>query len=386
MGLLVALALAAQPPFALTRQQALARVAQSPQLLASARGVDIANAGVRSAGAWPNPSIGVSYGSDDPQLFGTLDQRFPIFGQRGSSIAAANGDVAVAKAELATRALELRVVADRAYTALAAAQQKLELTQQAAQLAKELADKTAAKVDARLAPELDLEQARLAAARAEQDVIDRRADLTAASAQLAAALGLPSDSALRATDALYPVPSPPPTAQLHPELRVAEQQKQAAQLRAERERAAVRPVPELDFEIQDHPTPEQSLGFRGGLTLEVPLFSQNGGNIDAQLAQAQQAEENREAATLRLSAEQRAAQAHWEAARSRAEFTVNHDVPASAHVRDLAQAAYELGRIPFTTFLQAEADMNRARSEAVDATAAAWDARADLAAASGAGP
>jgi hypothetical protein len=157
----------------LTRAQAQeAAQAKSFELLGAEAEVEAARAVARTAGELPNPTLGVSYGPDAPQLFGTIEQRFPIFGQRGSAIRAAEGDLELARAQKQVRAVTVAVAVERAYTALAAAQVQVTLAEEAALIARGLSDANAEKFKAGLASELDAEQSRLALRRAEQDVLD----------------------------------------------------------------------------------------------------------------------------------------------------------------------------------------------------------------------
>jgi cobalt-zinc-cadmium efflux system outer membrane protein len=358
--------------------------------LAPARAdVEVARAGVRSAGALPNPVVGASLGPDEPTLVGSVEQRFPIFGQRARALDAADAEVGVAQASLAARILEVQLEVDRAYTALSAAQARAQLAYEAARIAKELADRTATKVQTQLAPELELEQANLAAGRADQDARDRQADVEAAQFTLAALLGLSPDARLQASDVLTPLPQPPTqtstSTSTPPEVQVALKEREAAERRADHERAAIRPVPDLTLDLERLQDPTR-LGVRGTVALEVPLLSQNQGAVDAEEAKRAQAEARANAATLRLDAARRAAQVKWDAARQRAEFMETRGVPSAVKVRDLARAASELGRIPFTSLLQAEADVTHAQLDAIDAEAGAWDALDDLRQAEGVAP
>ena len=137
---------------------------------------------------------------------------------------------------------------------------------------------------------------------------------------------------------IYPLPQDRPVAPaVHPEVVVAEREQTAALLRARRERAAVRPTPDVTVELEK--PSDASFGVRAGVAVEVPLLSQNGGNVEAQEAEAARAASKVASARARLLADARAADARWAAARSRAEFSATEDVPGATHVRDLASAA-----------------------------------------------
>ncbi|MBS2033122.1 MAG: TolC family protein [Deltaproteobacteria bacterium] len=390
MMLLLSVVLAAETPPGFTRREALDRAAQhGPELIASGKALAVSEAGVRTAAAWPNPTLGVSYGPDEPKLFGTVDQKFPIFGQRGAAIDAARADLDAAKAALAAERLDGLVTVDRAYTALAAAVAQVDVSLDAASLARQLVDKTKGRVDAHQAPELELEEAQLAAKRAEQDAVDRAALVEGARARLAALLGLAIAPGVDPKDALLPMPAlPAPSNEEPPQVRVSEATRVAAERKADRERAAIRPTPEVTVELErlGSDTGPTVFGVRGTVAVDVPAFSQNGGNVAAQVAQADQASARANAARAHFEAERAAALARWRAAVARAQFEVAEDVPVAVRVRDLARAAQEKGKIPLIALIAAETDVSHSRAAAIDAQAAVWDARDDLLAATGGTP
>ena len=391
MMLLLSVVLAAETPPGFTRREALDRAAQhGPELIASGKALAVSEAGVRTAAAWPNPTFGVSYGPDEPKLFGTVDQKFPIFGQRGAAIDAARADVDAAKATLAAERLEAMVAVDCAYTALAAAVAQVDISLDAASLARQLVGKVKPRVDAHQEPELDLQQAQLAARRAEQDAVDRAAVVEGARARLAALLGLAVAPGVDPKDALLPMPAlPAPSNEEPPQVRVSEATRVAAERKADRERAAIRPTPDVNVELErlgtDHGGPTV-FGVRGTVAVDVPVFSQNGGNVAAQVAQADQASARANAARSHFEAERAAALARWRAAVARAQFEAAEDVPVAVRVRDLARGAQAQGQIPLLVLISAETDVSHSRAAAVDAEAAVWDARDDVLAAIGGSP
>jgi outer membrane protein, heavy metal efflux system len=369
----------------LTRAEAVSlALNQGPDLAAARPLVVQSRAGEQVAGQLPNPTLGASLGPDDPTFFVTLDQRLPLFGQRASAIAAAQAEAQVGVAEFDVRALQVRVTAQRVYTALALAEAELQLSRDTAALAKDLAVRIRSKVTNRLAPELDAQQAELNAERAAQEVVDRRAAVVDAQVRLAQVLGLPLDLDVVTREALT-VPEAPlvPDSQ-HPELVAAEREQAAASARVSREEKAVRPVPTVGIQLERLPPPPDgsgrgaSLGVRGSLSFELPVLSQNNGAVARESAGVNLAEANLRRVSSRLQAGRRQAEVRFGAALARAHFSSEALVPGAKKVADLASNAYDLGRAPLVTLLQARADLNRALAAAVESAAQAWDAREDL--------
>jgi cobalt-zinc-cadmium efflux system outer membrane protein len=380
-GALLGLALAAHP---LTRAGALALAdRQAPALVAARRGLPVAAAGADAAGAWPNPTLSVSVGPDDPRVYGAIDQRLPVFGQRAAAVAAAQAEVPVAQAQLDAERLALRVEVERAYAALAVAQAQLGASRDAEQTASDLAARAQRQVELGLAAALDVAQARLVARRAAQAQQDRQAALEAAQLHLEGLLGAPLDEPLEASDPLWPLPEPPPLDALlarlgaHPRVAQAQAERDAAGARAERERADRWPTPDLSLTVLQRDT-SAGFGLRAGLAFDVPLWSRNAGAIAVQTAQAAQAEARGAAARQALAADLCAAQVRWSAARRRAAFFQTEQLPAAQQVFAQATAAYTLGRAPFVAVLQAQAELARTQAEGHDAAGEAWDALASL--------
>lgn len=375
----------------LSRGQAVAlALAQGPDLAEALPLIAQAKAAVRGAGEWPNPNLGFSIGPDDPTIYGTIDQRFPVFGQRGTAVRAAQAEALVSALEYQARVLQVRVGVQRAYTALALAQAELGLAGEAAGLERDVAQRTRAKANDGLAPELDAQLAELAAARAQQTVRDWEARVVQARLALVQLCGLPLATPLATGESLGLPPLPAVTAE-HPKLQAAELDTAAAAARVDRERAAARPTPTLSLQLERLPPPLDrsagaSLGVRGGITVDLPVLSQNGGAVARERAGQTLADAHLRAVRTRLASGRESARARFEAAVARARFNREQAVPAAQHVTDLARSAYDLGRTPLIALLQVLSDLNRSRAASIEAMAEAWDAREDLEEVTGAMP
>ncbi|MFN2549339.1 MAG: TolC family protein [Myxococcales bacterium] len=386
MGALAAIALLAQP---LHLDDAFARArARNPGLLAARESVRAAEAGVEAAGQLPNPTVGVSVGPDEPTVFGTLDLKLPVLGQRGTAIAAAERDVQAAQADAGAREVALRASVRRTYAALSAAQERARLAGEALQLAQDLEQRAIARVQTGLAPQLEAVQAGLARRRAAQERADRAGALSSAREDLGRLLGEADSSALEAADANFPLPAAPALETLlaqsarHPEVQSFLRRQDAALARAQRERAAVRPIPDVSLELEKLQD-RTALGLRAGIAFDLPVLSWNGGRVHEAQAQAQEAAAQAQDASVRRISEARAARARWDAASARARSFAQEIVPAAGQLVKMARDAWELGRTPLTAVLQAQGELTSARADASDAALAAQTALADMEEASG---
>lgn len=382
LALFLAMVAAPQP---ISLADALARALRgNPDVAAARANVRVAEAGIQTAGQLANPTVSGSYGPDTPTFIGTVDVKLPVLGQRGTAVAAAERERDQARAEVATKELGVRAAVRRAYFALAAAQTQAQFAAEGTKLARELEELSTKKFETGSAPRLEVEQAQVTRRQAEQDQLDREAAVSSAQVELAKLLGLEAE--LQAQDSLLPVPEAPPLAQLveragkHPEVQVLRRQQDAALARAQRERAAVRPVPDLNVAFQRG---GDGTGQRYTLGFELPIFNWNGGRIGAEEAQAQSASAQAAAAEARLRNELRAARARWETATRRARAYAEELVPASLRLLAMARTGYELGRAPLVSVLQAQGEVTAARVKGVDAANEAQKAFADLEEAAG---
>jgi cobalt-zinc-cadmium efflux system outer membrane protein len=126
LGTSVARAQAADPPepAAMTvREVAVQALADNPDLRAANEAIEVARGRLLQAGLWPNPELTLSGASDfafqnegEHQLAGEVAQRFPIAGRLGRARDVARVDVAAAIAE--ARDFERTLIGDVQRTAL----------------------------------------------------------------------------------------------------------------------------------------------------------------------------------------------------------------------------------------------------------------------------
>jgi cobalt-zinc-cadmium efflux system outer membrane protein len=123
---------------------------------------------------------------------------------------------------------------------------------------------------------------------------------------------------------------------------------------------------------------EFDVGYRAGLSLAVPLFDRNQGQIAGSLARGEQARLRRDA--LRLSVAAKAFAAYARAAAQRAQVAAYRDtlVPTATTIESLAEEGYRLGRSPVLAVLDAQRTLRDAKSEYLGALLSFQSALADL--------
>jgi outer membrane protein TolC len=154
----------------------------------------------------------------------------------------------------------------------------------------------------------------------------------------------------------------------------------AAEARANRERALVRPAMMLDlgFDALDPTIANEATNYRAQLSVEVPLFNQRSAQIDRERALGGVARARVEAARALAAAELTAAYGTFEAATARQRTLADAVIPAARAAAKATEEAYALGRAPLVAVLDAERALVDTRVSAFQAQAARTSAWADV--------
>ena len=355
----------------------LARLDQTPATLEAAALSDAAEARVRQALARPNPTIaldaenafgtGPFSGYDNAETSLSISQDLELWGRRTAR-------VNVARAEAGTTALQRDLAIIDAAGRLAQVYAEAEAAQRRAVLAEESLTLTIA--DARAALILVEEgrepllrgiqaESEVAAARATHD--EAQAERDAAFARLTAVALLPTPVTTIETSLLDLSPAnrfEAPTDA--PSVRVAQAQRAAAERRIEVERIRSRPDINASVGVRRYEM-EDATALTFGVSMPLPLFDRNRGNIDA-------AQADFRAADARLMGARQEAQADRAAARARLAASVSRVSAADAGVAS-AEEAYRLSRIGSEAGRISQLELRVTRSALISARTSAVDAR-----------
>jgi len=115
-----------------------------------------------------------------------------------------------------------------------------------------------------------------------------------------------------------------------------------------------------------------------GVSLPLPLFDRNRGNIAAAQAELHRADARASAALLDANAEINAAQALGAAADARV-AAAEHALQTAQEAYRIARIAYDAGKSPLIELIGARRGMGNARAVVLEALIARFDARARLA-------
>ncbi|WP_449101973.1 TolC family protein [Pseudomonas extremaustralis] len=356
--------------------------ANNPDLAAAQWEIDIAGGGRQQAGLIPNPVA--SWDAEDTRRDTRtttikLSQTLELGGKRGARIDLATRAQDAAALTLEQRRNTLRVEVIDSYYGALRAQERLDLAQRSLALAERglvvangrVTAGKSSPVEATRA-QVQLSEIRLELNRAQMGLTDAYRRLAASTGNAAAAfesVATPS----RATPAL------PAAAQLlarveqTTELRLAELQILQSEASIGVEKA--QRIPDLDVSIGS----QYDAGVRErvnvvGVSMPIPLFNRNQGNVLAASRRADQARELRNATELRLRTETRQALDLWQTANTEVRTFNQQILPAAQSAVDAATRGFEMGKFNFLDVLDAQRTLIAARTQYLAATAQATDA------------
>jgi outer membrane protein TolC len=256
---------------------------------------------------------------------------------------------------------------------------------EARDLAADFLKRTQARYDAGSAPRLDVIQAQVGVAQADNDLIANERDIANAQASLNRTLGRVIGAAVAPTDSLDMPASLPDSSTIdqialanRPELSILRNQQSGA--RATTSLVKEFWLPDLTFAVtRDYIAPGSPL-FTTGIALPLPAFYWQHSRGD--IAQAQHFERELEATyrdtRAQVTQDVRSAYANASTAMRQVAFIRDVLVPAARESFRVSSTSYSLGGSSALEVLTARSALLQAESQLADALAAANTARADL--------
>ena len=362
-----------------------AAVANNPSYSAGSREIGIAQGLRQQAGLLRNPTLSWEQEGTASRNRTTtvgLTQPFELGGKRGARVELAERgqEVAALSVEEQRNALRGDVIAGF-YSALRA-QERERLAQQSVALAERGVKAAQGRVHAGKAPPLEANRAQvqLAEVKLEQERAARdRAD---AYQNLAVLMGLPRpDFTSVLSDTARPLPELPSDVTLLDRLGDSASLR-LAQSRIDQSEAALRlartqRIPDLDVTVGTQEAIEEGNRDRiavVGLSLPLPLFDRNQGNILAESRRADQARDLRNATELRLRQETQQALQQWSTAQMEVNAFRQTILPTAQTAVESATRGFEMGKFGFLEVLDAQRTLITARDQYLQALAQVSDA------------
>ncbi|MCU1721212.1 TolC family protein [Pseudomonas sp. 5P_5.1_Bac1] len=358
----------------------------NPELAAARWGTDIAAGERIQAGVLPNPEL--SWEVEDTRRRSqtttvTLSQQIELGGKRGARIALSERDQAVAALELERRQNALHADVTAAFHDAARAQERLELAGQSLRLTERglqvvqgrVRAGTASPIEATRA-QVQVSQMRLEQQRAEQAV-------AVAHQQLTAVIGIAQagfDRVEPVTSGLSPVPASEPLLDRLPQTADV----RLASLQIDQSEAALgvarsQRIPDLTLSVgSQYDRTERERVNVLGVSVPLPLFDRNQGNVLAAARRADQARDLRNGTELRVRSEVVQALAQWRTAGHEVRSFETSILPAAQQAVDVATRGFERGKFGFLDVLDAQRTLVEARTQYLAAQASGTDAQARI--------
>lgn len=356
--------------------------ANNPDLAAAQWDIEIAEGGRQQAGLIPNPVA--SWDAEDTRRDTRtttlkLSQTLELGGKRGARI-----DVATRAQDAAALALEQRrntlraEVIDGYYGALRA-QERLDLAQRSLALAERGLVVANGRVTAGKSSPVEATRAQVQLSEIRLEFNRAQMGLTDAYRRVAASTGSAATDFRAVATPSHPTPPLPSAAHLlarleqTAELRLAELQIVQNEASVGLEKA--QRIPDLDVSIgSQYDASVRERVNLVGVSMPIPLFNRNQGNVLAATRRADQARDLRNAAELRLRTETRQALDLWQTANSEVRAFNQQILPAAQRAVDSATRGFEMGKFNFLDVLDAQRTLIAARTQYLAATAQATDA------------
>jgi len=388
-GVLLALlssAPAAAQPAPLTYDAALSlAMARNLGLEAARRQRAIREAAIRTARQIPNPDMALEVSRDTPHQVFSIDVPVEIAGLRRRRIDLAREEATLADLDVQAELRSVRRDLRRAFYALVAADERVRLAQEAVDIARRVRDAAQARFEAGAVPRLEVLQADLGVTRAETDLELARSTRVSSQASLAAVLNFAPDEPLAVSGTLADGAQTTLTYERalalasasNPDLAAVDRQMAIEERRLQLVRAERVPTPIFSVSSLFN-TPEFDVGPRAALTVGLPLFSRNQGEIAGSIAASSQLAARRAALRRDLENQVFAALARVDAQRRQAEAFARQLVPTAANLEALAEESYRAGRTSVLGVFEAQRNLRDIQRDALQASLDLQMALADL--------
>lgn len=321
----------------------------------------VALAGIQIAKQRPNPSASLTALRDEPHEGLFFDQPVEIGGKRGRRIDVARQEGALTELEIAALGRQVRRGTREAYYAAAYAWAESERLARVVELAKRLGQIAEERFKTGDVAQLEVIETALEVSRAEADLQVARQREKVSMSRLNALL---NESASKAWDLATTLEDNTPTASLqdlisrayqsNPDLLHLGGEKKVEQsrrslLKAER-------IPNLDLEAGvDFNSPRDfRYGPRSQISIALPLFTRNQGEIAQSLANESVLEAENAATERSVSARVEASFYDLEAQHTQVQLYRNKLLPVARQLESMAEESYRAGKTSILTAIQAQ--------------------------------
>jgi cobalt-zinc-cadmium efflux system outer membrane protein len=350
----------------------------------------VAEAGVIIAGERPNPDFITAFTRSEPRLNSSVSQLVELGGKRGRRIDVAHNELHLTELELDAALRTLRHDVRVAYFNVLLARDNLELGRDVLAQANEVAAIAQARFEAGDIAQFEVLQVNLGVARITNEVGRLENVERIARSTLNQLLNRASDAPIDLRDTLSVKVATVPTPEViqlaltqNVELKTAEQQIATEQSRLRLVRA--QRIPDLTLEpgVEALDSAFTHPGFKMQVTVPLPIFNRQRGEIAKSNATLDQLRAERDAARQRISSEIGRAALSLESARKQVDFFETKLLPDAERVRQMAIESYRAGQTGILSVIDATRNARDVRQAYLQALFDYQSAVADLEQAAG---
>lgn len=360
-------------------------VAHNPALEAARRGRAIREANIRAAAQRPNPDAGVEVTRDTPHQALTFGLPVEIGSQRRRRIDVAAAELSLGEVDVLAQLRSVRRQLREQFFGLLAADQQVVVAQSVVDIAARIRDAAQARFEAGAVPRLDVMQAELGVNRAEADLDLARGDRLAAQAALNALFDAPPGQPLVLAGSLDDHTAAPPydtalavATTSNTDLVSLDRQIEVEGRRLDLLRAQRTPVPTFAAGALFNSPGDFTVAPTASLTVGLPLFSRNQGEIASSIASTAQLRAERNATRRSVENAVFGANARVDAARRRTVTFRTQLLPVATELEQLSEESYRAGRTSVLGVLDAQRNLRDLSRESVQASLDLQRALAEL--------
>ena len=369
----------------LTLNAAMERALVANATIAAARlrgAIDLASLAVAQQRL--NPAAAVEIAKETPKQAFVVAVPFELGGKRAKRIAVGEATLRAGEAAIAATVAQVRNDVRRAYYGVVVADSRLILMNETRDLAARVRDTARQRFEAGSAPRLEVMQAQLTLASAENEATAAQGNAVAARAQMNALLGQPLDtvtSLSTTADAGGPVTTAAAMVLAQPastELLVLDREIEAQRARIALAQALRVPDVIPSATLTHDAQPDFTYGWRAGVAVTLPLFTSYRAGVVVEQTTLDQLTAQRQATLVRIAGAVTAAAVTVQAQRQLYARYRDDIIPQAQQVEQLAQESYQLGQTGIAALLQALQASRDVRLRSLDAVSLFQNALADL--------
>lgn len=378
----------------ITLEDAIAKTIEAaPRLKASAANMEAAKGMQEQAGYWPNPRIGVEAediagsgqfsGLSGAEITYGVSQQIEISGKRSNRIAAAEQGVALSQLDMSIEQLDLIRDVHVAYADAVAAQETLRLAEERKELAEQLYKTVKQRVDAAREPEIQQSKAKIGVSTASFNLARAEREFKHTKHVLSSLWAGHDDNFHLADAHFYELKAPPTEREVEalldktPDLKRWDVEHQRRKALADLEESHAIPDPDVTVGVRDLRGADEQ-AFMVGLSIPIPVFNANQGNIAKARSEALQVESQGRHAELTLRNEVFQHLEELINAYEQSNTLKGDIIPSAEKAFRLAREGYQAGSFPYLEVLDAQRTLFEVKENYVEALKAYHTASANV--------